>query len=382
MSTPVQNRPSSAEPAPADASSVRTGRRLRIVHAVSSLQVGGMEQFVLQIAAAQQQSGHEVAVLALQGGPLLEAARRQGIKVYALGGRRKELRVLRALLLLARLRPDIMHAHNPTSLHYAVLGKRAGGAKVVLTYHGRGGADARTPSAQEWHNTDAVVVVSQGAVGQLEAPEYRDKLSVILNGISPATPARDRQTVRAELVLTEERAVGIMVARMDGLKGHETLLQAAALLREAGTPVTLLLVGDGSERANLEKQAQESGLNSDCVRFLGYRSDVPDLLAASDFFLLPSLTEGLPLSVLEAMSQRLPVVATPVGGIPEVVHSGQHGLLVPVRDPQALAAAITEMVADPEHCRALGEAAYQRVRETFSIEAMTRQYETLYYSLL
>lgn len=340
-----------------------------------------MEQFVLQIAAAQQQSGHETAVLALQGGPLLETARRQGIKVYVLGGKRKELRVLRALLLLARLRPDIMHAHNPTSLHYAVLGKKAGGARVVLTYHGRGGADARTPSAQEWHNTDAVVVVSQGAAGQLEAPEFRDKLSVILNGIAPATPARDRKTVRAELGLAEDRAVGIMVARMDGLKGHETLLQAAALLRAAETPVTLLLVGDGAERAKLEKLAQEKGLTSDFVQFLGYRSDVPDLLAASDFFLLPSLTEGLPLSVLEAMSQHLPVVATPVGGIPEVVHSGQHGLLVPVQDPQALAAAITEMVTDPEGRRALGEAAYQRVRETFSFEAMTRQYDALYYSL-
>src|SRR5579871_1060878 len=115
MPTQVQNRPSSAQSTAMDASSVRIGRRLRIVHAVSSLQVGGMEQFVLQIAAAQQQSGHEAAVLALQGGPLLETARRQGVKVYVLGGKRKELRVLRALLLLARLRPDIMHAHNPTS---------------------------------------------------------------------------------------------------------------------------------------------------------------------------------------------------------------------------------------------------------------------------
>jgi len=340
-----------------------------------------MEQFVLQIAATQQQRGHETAVLALQGGPLLETARREGVKVYVLGGKRKELRVLRALLLLARLRPDIMHAHNPTSLHYAVLGKRAGGARVVLTYHGRGGADARTPGAQEWRSTDAVVVVSQGAVGQLEAPELRDKLSVILNGIAPTTPARDRKAVRAEMGIIEERAVGIMVARMDGLKGHETLLQAASLLHGAGTPVTLLLVGDGAERANLERQARELGLDAERVRFLGYRSDVPDLLAAADFFLLPSLTEGLPLSVLEAMSQHLPVIATPVGGIPEVVVSGEHGMLVPVQDPQALAAAIAGMVADPTRRLALGEAAYRRVCETFSFEAMTRQYEALYYRL-
>jgi glycosyltransferase involved in cell wall biosynthesis len=357
-----------------------TAGGLRIVHVVSSLQIGGMEHFTLRIAHQQRQRGHDASVLALQGGPLLAEAERIGLPVHCLRGG-KPLRVAQALLHLARRRPAIVHPHNPSSLHYAVLGKLSAGARVVMTYHGRGAQDARLPSAREWAKTDAVVAVSAAAVDQIDADRFRDRLTVIRNGVVPTPPARTRQAVRDELG-AGDRIVGIIVARVDGRKGHETLIQALGLLCASRTPVLLLVAGDGAERARLERLAASQGLGPEWVRFLGFRSDVPDLLGASDFFALPSVTEGLPLSMLEAMTHGLPVVATPVGGIPEVVRNGEHGLLVPVGDASRLADAIQRLATDAGLRRRMGEAARERACSEFSFETMTDQYLELYARLV
>jgi glycosyltransferase involved in cell wall biosynthesis len=355
----------------------RSNRRLRIIHAVSSLKVGGMEQFVLRLADAQQRRGHPVSILAIQDGPLREKAQQMGLSVRVLGGKPKVARVIMGIRTLSRFRPDIVHAHNTTSLHYAVLAKWIGSAKVVLTNHGQGLGPARVPSRREWQRTDAVIAVSQAVAARMDASQVGERLSVIHNGITIAASGQDRLELRNALCLSE-RLVGTIAARIDHLKGHETLLKALALLRASNIAVTLLIAGDGTERANMERLAQELSLGPEWVRFLGFRPDVPDLLAASDFFVLPSLTEGLPLSILEAMAHRLPVVATPVGGIPEIIEDGKHGLLVPVQDPQALADAITRLAGEPGLCNSLGEAAYDRVRDAFSFDEMVRRYQSLY----
>ena len=339
-----------------------------------------MEHFVLRIAAEQRKQGHDAWVLALNGGPLLETARAGGLPVQVLSGG-KAARVAQAAALLAVRRPQVVHPHNPSSLHYALVGKRVSRARLVLTYHGRGLREARIPSASEWHGTDAVISVSAGAVEQLPAEVPGSRVCVIRNGVVPSPAARDREAVRRELGL-DNRPVGIIVARVDGLKGHETLLRALPQLRDAGHQLTVLIAGDGAERANLETLARELALGPEQVRFLGFRSDVPDLLAASDFFLLPSRTEGLPLSMLEAMTHGLPAIATPVGGIPEVIHSGEHGLLVPVDDPPALAAAMGRLCGDPALLRTMGDQARRRALSEFSFERMTREYLELYARLL
>lgn len=350
---------------------------LRIIHVVSSLNVGGMEHFVVRLADAQQQCGHRVFVLALRGGPLAAEAERLGLRVRVLGGTQKALRVLRGLAALARLRPDIVHAHNPTSLHYAVLAKRVSRARVVMTDHGQGRGSVRTPSAQEWSGLDHLVAVSQAVADRVQNPALAGRTSVIHNGVDLAPARRDRAVVRAELGLGDG-PVGVIVARIDSLKGHDTLLHALAQLRDQQVPLTMLIVGDGAERANRERLAEELGLDAGLVRFLGFRSDVREILAASDLFVLPSLTEGLPLSVLEAMSQGLPTIATRVGGIPELIHDGQHGLLVPPNDREALAQALARLASSPDRRQILGAAAFERARDEFSFDAMTHAYEALY----
>lgn len=352
-----------------------------LVHVVSSLRVGGMEQFVLRVAAAQREAGDRVTILALQAGGDLEAqAAEHGISVQTLHGN-KIARVMQTGALFARLRPEIVHAHNPTTLHYALLGKRFCGAKVVVTCHGRGKGDTRLPSTAEWERADAVVGCSQAVAGEMRGAVGRTPLHVILNGITPTPPQRSRAEVRAELGLTDE-VTGIVVARIDHLKGHDTLLQALAALRVFGTAPVLLIVGDGAERAARETLARELRLSETQVRFLGFRSDVADLLAASDFFVLPSLTEGLPLSVLEAMAQRLPVVASAVGGIPELVTDGQEGLLVPPSDVDALTNALGRVTSDAALRDRFGAAGLTRVRSEFTFTEMLARYAALYESLM
>lgn len=355
--------------------------KLRIVHAVSSLNGGGMEHFVLRLAEAQRRHGHDASILALRGGPLEELARQRGLPLTVLGGP-KLPRVARGVAAMVSRRPDVIHAHNPTSLHYATLGKLLTRARLVFTDHAQTRGIIRVPSSFEWRQTDAVVGCSQDTADKSGAVGVAANISAIHNGIDITNGSRrSREEVRAELGYRDE-LLGIMPAAFHRVKGHDVLLKALGRLKERGVAVTVLVVGDGDERDAIHALAKELGLGDDRARFLGFRKDVPDLLMAADFFVLPSRMEGLPLAVLEAMARGLPVVVTPVGGVPEVVGNEQHGFLVPVDDHEALADAMEKLARDPALGRRLGEAGHERVRDDFSFERMTRKYERLYFSLV
>ncbi|WP_437782589.1 glycosyltransferase family 4 protein [Sorangium sp. So ce1097] len=377
---------------------------LRIVHAVSSLNGGGMEHFVLRLAEAQRRHGHDASILALRGGPLEDLARQRALPVTVLRGR-LPARVGLAALAFARSRPHIIHAHNPTSLHYATVGKLLTRARLVFTDHAQTRGIIRVPSRFEWRETDAVVGCSQDTADKSGAVGVASNISVIHNGIDITPARRTREEVRAELGLdagappeaassgaaSSEAAsppsasggvfLGIMPAAFHPVKGHDVLLRALARLHDRGVAVAVLVVGDGDERDRIHGLARELGIDGKEARFLGFRKDVPDLLVGADFFVLPSRDEGLPLAVLEAMARRLPVVVTPVGGVPEVVRNEEHGLLVPVDDHDALAGAIERLARDRALGRRLGEAGHARVRDDFSFEKMTRKYEQLYLGL-
>ena len=351
----------------------------KIVQLVSSLHVGGMEHFVVRMAAAQRALGHDVTIMAIQaGGALRKEAEALGLPVVEIGGVGKGLRVLRGMKEFLRLRPDIIHVHNTASLHYALIGKRVSGAKIVMTAHGRGKGGGRSHGATSWAKTDAVIAVSRAVARDMAAEVPANRLSVILNGVEPTAAKRSRADVRAELGIDNSETVGIIVARIDAMKGHDDLIQAWAQLHATGKKAVLLIAGDGEARMAREKLTRDCGLDAQQVQFLGFRSDAPDLLAACDFFLLPSLTEGLPLSILEAMAQGLPIVATDVGGIPELVADGVHGLLVPPKNPDLLASAIEKVVNDAALRGRFGTAGKRRVTEEFSFDTMICQYEAVY----
>ena len=354
-------------------------RPLRIVHTVSSLKIGGMEQVVLRLARAQRSAGHRVGILALAGGPLEQTMAGDDLQLCVLGGGRL-LRGVSSLRYFRSTRPDVIHVHNPTSLHYAVLSKLVARPALVLTVHGE--MHARRGTALEWRQVAAVAVVSHAALRTLRLPCDPRKFTVIHNGIAPPSDSPDLRAATRRNLCLGDRIAGTIVARMNGRKGHATLLKSMSMLRDAGEAPLMLVVGDGPEREQLEKQAQELNLDASHVRFLGARSDVDHILRAADFFVLPSDTEGLPLSVLEAMAHGLPVVASRVGGIPEIIEDGQQGLLVSPGDPAALRNAIQRIVDDAVLRRRLGKAAAIRVNAEFSVSSTLQNYDRLYRTAL
>ena len=351
--------------------------RLRIIHTVSSLQGGGMEQFVLRLAESQRLRGHDASVVAITPGPLLEIARQKAVPTVVLHGERPAERIGHCAAHFAIYRPDIVHCHNPTALHYATVAKIASRGRLVFTDHAQTKGIIRMGSAFEWPLVDAFAAVSGETAKHCVDIGYRGTPEVVYNGVAFAPARRARADVRAELGIGG-RVVGINVASFFPVKAQDVLVRAAAVLKKAGVPVTILFLGEGAARASVEDLAERLGLGPQEARFLGFRNDVPDLLSAADFFVLPSRGEGFPMSILEAMSHLLPVVCTPVGGNPELVIDGEHGRLVPVDDPGGLAAAIGALVEDEGLRQRLGDAGHARVTGEFTFDRTAEKYEAMY----
>jgi glycosyltransferase involved in cell wall biosynthesis len=207
-----------------------------------------------------------------------------------------------------------------------------------------------------------------------------DRVRVIYNGIAtgPAPTTAERQAFRAGIGIPPDAIVVGSIARLDPVKHLESLIEAIRIL-EDGRQVMALIVGDGPERARLEALAAAGGVQSR-VRFTGYRADARDWLRACDMYVNCSTSEGVSLTILEAMAASLPVIVTAVGGTPEVV-TADCGLLIPPRDARALAGAVGQLAADPEGARARGAAGRARVEALFTIERMVASYADVYREL-
>jgi glycosyltransferase involved in cell wall biosynthesis len=203
----------------------------------------------------------------------------------------------------------------------------------------------------------------------------------IRSGPGPATGfGKMDKASDSELGFGSGPIVGI-VARLDEVKGHTFLFEALSLLKAEFPTLQCLVVGDGPLRWRLEKEAKTRDLES-LVRFLGFRQDMDDIYRRMDVLVLPSLTEGLPMTLLEAMAFEKPVVASSVGGIPEVVQNGRTGFLVPPKDAQMLARVLRRLILDPDLRRRMGTEGRRRVENAFSFEKEMTAYETLYGSVL
>ena len=266
--------------------------------------------------------------------------------------------------VLRRLRPSVVHVMDvwPQAI---VAARIARVSRVLLTYHTpelprRDNLVGRAWQRLGWLARPEVIYTSEAdRARDGRRPSHVVALGIDLDrfeGARPALPGGDRPIVGN-------------VARLAPQKDHRTLIEAARLVPEAD----FVVAGDGELRAELERLAEGSR-----VRFLGARDDVPELLASFDVFAFPSLFEGLCLAVIEAQAAGVPVVATPVGGIRETVVDGETGLLVPTRDPGALAAAIRRLLEDRPAAEAMAAEAKRRVRARFSIERMVDETLRLY----
>ncbi|MFP4056675.1 MAG: glycosyltransferase family 4 protein [Candidatus Brocadiia bacterium] len=302
--------------------------------------------------------------------------------------------VVRLAWLVRRLGIHVVHANKTTAAILAVPAARLGGARSV--WHVRNRA-RRFGRAGRWlvRRADRLVCVSESIAQPFRqaVPEARDAMSVIHEGIDPAPYAARQagQAVRRELGLEPEHRVVGTVGRLTPWKGQDDFLRAAALVAADHPEARFLVVGDcvssPAERAadeayreRLHALAGELGI-ADRVRFTGYREDVPAVMNALDLFVLPSHEEPFGIVVLEAMAAGRPIVATEAGGVPEIVRHEREALLAPPGEPQALAAAIARLLADPPLAQGLGRAAQTRVAEEFPLWRPAARIRAIYEEL-
>lgn len=288
---------------------------------------------------------------------------------------------------------SLLHAHQYTPFFQAMLSRGLFGRRpVVFTEHGRHFPDlpSRKRSAVNrllLRKQDQLVGVGGQVRRALIDNEGlpADRVEVIYNGVdiaSFATPAgNSRAEIRNEFGISSENFLVIQVARLHRLKGHETALRAIAEAQKLVPQMRLLIVGDGEERAAIELAIASEGLQ-DIVQLAGNRSDVADLLAASDAFLMTSISEGIPLTIIEAMAAGLPVVSTSVGGIPEMVTHEQSGLLASAGDHFALGRALVRVCNDAELRNKLIRSGRTVAIQQFSVERMLNSYADLYEKVL
>jgi glycosyltransferase involved in cell wall biosynthesis len=235
-------------------------------------------------------------------------------------------------------------------------------------------------SRKKYAEADAVVAISESVREVLlQGGVPSERIEVIPSGIdfTPFTENREQDFLRREFGFAADDFLVGIVAHLEDSKGHKTLLDAARFLKSRSSKIKIVIIGTGKLEIELAEQARGLGVN-DLVFFLGFRDDVPRLLASLDLFVLTSNAEGLGTSIMDAMASRLPVVATWVGGIPEVVVDRVTGLLIPPRRPEDLAEAIFKLYSDRALARRLGERGFEVVREKFSAEAMAARIVDLY----
>jgi glycosyltransferase involved in cell wall biosynthesis len=370
-------------------------RPIRVGFVLHRMQVAGAEVLVADIIR-RAEGRLEPTILCLDGvGELGERMLAEGVPVVNLGRRPgRDWRVaLRMAGELRRRRIELIHAHQYTPFFYAALAKIASGRwpRLVLTEHGRNYPDVVSPARRLanrlvlGHLADAITGVCEFSLRQLDQADGFSprRFRVIENGVEPGRyeRPRDRAATRVRLGLDPGRRYLTCVARFHPVKDHDMLLRAFREVAARRPDADLLLVGDGELRGRLEEQAGMLGL-APRVRFLGVRPDVAEILGVCDLFVLASKSEAASLSIMEAMSAELPVVATAVGGNPEIVLDGRTGLLVPRGDAQAMAAAVLQLLDRPAHALAMGEAGRARARERYRLDLTAEAYIALYRDLI
>jgi sugar transferase (PEP-CTERM/EpsH1 system associated) len=366
--------------------------RPTIVHAIHSLATGGLENGVVNLANHSGLAFRHVVVCMSTDGALGRSLN-PDVTVMALGKRPgQDLWAFARLVgLLRRLRPAVVHSRNWAAFD-AVPAARLAGVPVVV--HGEHGRDIANPEGRNRRRnrirralaplvTSFVTVSFDLRRWLVEDVGIRaGKVTAIHNGVDASRFGHvDRRYARDVLGLPADAPIVGTVGRLDPVKDQAGLLRAFAAARGGHPDSILVIAGDGPCRAELEDLVGALGLGAQ-VRFLGERKDIPVVLAAMDLFALPSIAEGMSNTVLEAMASALPVVATRVGGSPEMVEDGVNGRLVPRQDPNALRAAIADYLGDG-HLRHLhGKASRERVLEHFTLERMCGDYTGLYRRLL
>lgn len=364
-------------PTPVARAQAERAAPLNIVHVADSMEMGGAEKLTATFCRLQRDRGHTASVHCLYAvGVLGEELRNEGFEVV-LHRPSGLIHLMRSLYKsFRRSRPDVVHCHNATAAIIAAFPAKLAGVKaVIVTRHGlvkppyQIRRELKFALASRW--CDWIVGVCEGTRANLRAAPFarRDKIIHIYNGAVPADMLAVPRPKKGFTLL--------YVGRLVPLKDHPTLLQAVALTRALHPNVQLWIVGDGPLEFDLQKLSHELGLK-ECVTFFGEQADISPFMLAADLFVSSSVTEGLPVSLLEAMSVGLPAVVTDVGGMGEIARLSGAATLVPSSDPERMAAALGDAVVSKQKLREMGQLASHCYEQYFRPERMFDDYMSLY----
>lgn len=361
----------------------------RLLLVVDSLDLGGAERHVAGLAAALRRRGYDVVVACSTRGALAPSLEREGLPVLSMTRRLAKRRFSPAFarglrrLLSGGERFDLVHAHVYAAAAASAAAGLGLGVPLVVTEHTEASWQGwRARAVTRWYCRRArhVIAVStpirRRLIGRDGVPP--EKVSVIPAALPEVEPPGADPT---EAVPGRNGRLAGVVARLQPEKGVATFLEAVARIAPRVPGVRFLVVGDGPLREELVGMAGRLGLRGR-VRFLGFRPDAREIIRHLDVLVVPSLTEGSPLVVLEAMASGVPVVASAVGGIPDQIRHGREGLLVPTGDPAALGEAMLSLLSDPGYARRMGAAGRRRAVSDFGHDRMVSRIESVYRAVL
>lgn len=369
----------------------------RILYVITKANWGGAQRYVFDLATASKEAGHEVLVVSGAEGELTERLRAASIPVETIGSMKRdiglasEISALKELIrIVRRYRPDIIHGNSSKAGGLAAFaGRIAGVRRIVFTAHGWAFNEDRPPFQKAliafFHGAtvllcDRTICVSEALARDMRwLPFGQGRISVIPNGIDAAALVA-REEARTALAPDLKAPFWIgTVAELHPTKQLHVLIEAFASIANFYPDVVLVLIGEGEERARLERLIEDRGLRNR-VRLCGHVENAASYLAAFDTFVLPSRSEGLGYVLLEAGLASLPVIASDVGGIPEIVQHQESGILVPSGNAAALAGALSLVIPNAPLRETLGNALYERVMRIFPKSRMVRETLALYAS--
>lgn len=366
--------------------------RISVLHIVLSTATGGMENVIYNLVSAHNPDRLKLHVACLESvGPLSEKLKAKGVATDLLPRMTPGISMVYPSALISYIRESgcqVVHTHSGCWAKVAIACAWIPRVKLVYTDHGRAFPELRDRIFWDRISvkfTDRVVAVGEPLrkylINTVKLPP--SKVMTIRNGIDTERfkPSESiRGEVRHELGYSPGQVVIAMVARLAPVKNHCLLIETFAKLGSTNQNARLLIIGDGDLRGSLEKQVTESRL-SDNVKFTGDRSDVDRLLCAADIATLSSQSEGISLTLLEAMSTGLPVVATNVGGNPTIITEGHDGFLVG-QDTESYVAALGKLAASESLRKTMGAAARKTIEQKWSVDQMADRYEELYAELV
>jgi sugar transferase (PEP-CTERM/EpsH1 system associated) len=356
------------------------------MHVVLNLRCGGLEKLTIDLASRLNDIGCNSIICCLEsGGELAETAKNKGVKIISCDKRHgiDVSAIWKLYRILKKNRIEAVHTHNMAPLIYGTISARLAGIPVVInTRHGPDDkAKNRSVYRLIWSMNDSIIAVSEDVKRQLLSNNQigDDRIKVIHNGIDldKCIKNTDIKAKRRSLGINNESLVIGATSRLCEKKDQMTLLNAFSLVEKKVNNAILVFVGDGPLRVSLEQHSIRLGMRNK-VLFLGFMEDVETIVQVFDVFALSSLAEGVSLCILEAMAAGKPVVATKIGGNPEVVVDGETGILVPPKDASVMADAIIKLLNDAELRERMGAAGRRRVEEKFSLDRMVREYESIY----